>query len=282
MKKLLALLLSGMCIMSLAACSNDAQPTTEDAAATTGEAADSDYAYITSNGKLVIGITEYAPMNYYDEDGTLIGFDTEFAEAVCEKLGVTPEFQIIDWDMKETELKARNIDCIWNGLTVTEERCANMSFTTSYLTNKQCVVINSSNADVYTDAASLASALISAEGGSAGETAILSDADLSQASYTASNSQADALLALKAGNYDAIVIDYTMACASVGSGDYADMMIVDGITLANEEYAIGFRTDSDMTEKVNAVIEELMADGTLAALAEKYDLTELYNAAVNE
>ena len=91
---------------------------------------DSDYEYIKSNGKMVIGITEYQPMNYYDENGNLTGFDTEFAQAVCEKLGIQAEFQIIDWDTKETELKSSNIDCIWNGLTVTEERRANMDFTT--------------------------------------------------------------------------------------------------------------------------------------------------------
>lgn len=273
MKKLLAMLLSMMCIISLMACSNNSGEAGQ-------TASDSDYAYIQSNGKLVIGITIYEPMNYYDENNALTGFDTEFAEAVCAKLGVEPEFQVIDWDMKETELKSQNIDCIWNGLTVTEERRENMDFTLSYLTNKQCVVINSSDASVYTDAASLSSALVSAEGGSAGETAILTDANLSQASYTASNSQADALLALKAGNYDAIVIDYTMASASVGSGDYADMMILDGINLANEEYAIGFRLGSDMTAKVNEIIQGMMADGTLAALAEKYDMTDLYNEAV--
>lgn len=268
MKKLLTLLLSSLCVFSLAAC---------------GEKADtnSDAAYIQSNGKMVIGYTEYAPMNYVGEDGNLTGFDTEFAQIVCERLGVEPEFQLIDWDMKETELKSQNIDCIWNGLTVTEERRENMDFTTSYLTNRQCVVINSKDAGTYTDAASLSGAIISAEGGSAGETAILSDENLSVATYNASNSQADALLALKAGNYDAIVIDYTMACASVGTGDYADMMILEDISLANEEYAIGFRVGSDMTEKVNAIIQELIDDGTLAALAEKYELTDLYNATVN-
>lgn len=267
-KKLLALLMTVTCLASLTACGQ-----TE----TSGSTA-SDYEYIQSNGKLVIGITEYEPMNYYDENGTLIGFDTEFAEAVCAELGVTPEFQIIDWDMKETELKSQNIDCIWNGLTVTEERRENMDFSEAYLTNKQCVVINSANASTYTDAASLASALITAEGGSAGETAIVTDSDLSNASYTASNSQADCLLALKAGNYDAIVIDYTLATASVGTGDYADMMILDSIDLADELYAIGFRVGSDMTPAVNAIIEGMKADGTLADLAAKYDMTDLYEA----
>lgn len=274
MKKLLAMMLSLLCVFSLAACT--AGQTTD------GADAASDYEYIAANGKLVIGITLYEPMNYNDENGELTGFDTEFAQAVCEKLGLEPEFQVIDWDMKESELSSRNIDCIWNGLTVTEERRENMDFSTSYLTNKQCLVINSSNAGTYTDTASLASAMLSAEGGSAGEDAVSSDANLSQASYTASDSQASALLALKSGNYDAIIIDYTLATASVGSGDYADLMIVEGVQLANEEYAIGFRLGSDMTAKVNAIIQELIDDGTLASLAEKYDMTELYEGAINK
>lgn len=276
MKKLLAMMLSLLCIFSLAACTTN--QTTGDSNGSTS----SDYDYIASNGKLVIGITLYEPMNYNDENGVLTGFDTEFAQAVCERLGLEPEFQVIDWDMKESELSSRNIDCIWNGLTVTEERRENMDFSMSYLTNKQCVVINSSNASTYTDTASLASAMLSAEGGSAGEDAILADGSLSQASYTASDSQASALLALKSGNYDAIVIDYTLATASAGTGDYTELMIVDSIQLANEEYAIGFRLGSDMTEKVNAVIRELIDDGTLASLADKYDMTDLYEEAVGK
>ena len=279
-KKLLtALALLGVCALS--ACTSGEGSS---AAPTAGEGThtDSDYDYITSKGKMVIGITIYEPMNYYNAQHVLVGFDTEFAGEVCSRLGVEPQFQVIDWDMKETELKSKNIDCIWNGLTVTEERRANMDFTTTYLLNKQCVVINSANAGTYTDKNSLASAMLSAESGSAGESAIVDDNILKSASYTASNSQQDALVALNAGNYDAIVIDYTMAKASVGSGDFSALQIVDGIELANEEYAIGFRVGSDMTEKANSVIAEMIQDGSLAALAEKYDMTELYEQAVNK
>lgn len=240
-----------------------------------------DFDTIKKSGKLVIGITIYDPMNYYEADGTtLTGFDTDFAKAVCEKLELEPVFQVIDWKQKETMLKAGNIDCIWNGLTVTEERRANMDFSTTYLTNKQCVVINKKDAAKYTDTASLAAAMLSAEKESAGETAITTDANLKQAQFTASGDQAAALLSLNSGNCDAIVIDYTMASASCGKGDYADLMIVESINLADELYAIGFRVGSDMTEKVNAVIAELISDGTLASIAAKYSLTERYEEAV--
>ncbi len=280
MKKRLLTVMALLGVCALTACSN-----TDGAAsaATEGSSqnAESDFDYINKNGKMVIGITIYEPMNFYDPDnGALTGFDTEFASDVCARLGLEKEFQIIDWDMKETELKSKNIDCIWNGLTVTEERRANMDFSTTYLINKQCVVINSADAGTYTDKASLSSAMLSAESGSAGESAIVDDDTLKTASYTASNSQQDALVALNAGNYDAIVIDYTMAKASVGSGDFANLQIVDGIELANEEYAIGFRVGSDMTAKVNAVISDMINDGSLEKLAIKYDMLDLYEQAV--
>ncbi len=244
---------------------------------------DSDYGEIKKAGKLVIGITIYDPMNYYESDGkTLTGFDTDFAKAVCEKLELEPVFQVIDWKMKETELKARNIDAIWNGLTVTEQRRDKMDFTDTYLFNRQCVVINKKDADKFATLEGLAGALVTAEGGSAGESAIEADENLSKANYTASSSQSEALVALNAGNFDAVVLDYTLARASVGKGDYVDLIIVEGIELENEEYAIGFRVGSDMTEKVNAIIDELIADGTLSAIAAKYDMTELYDAAVSK
>jgi len=235
-----------------------------------------DYEYIKAKKELIIGITIYDPMNYYEEDGvTLTGFDTEFAEAVCEKLGLTPKFQIIDWDTKEIELNAKNIDCIWNGFTVTEERKQNIDFSVSYIVNKQVPVIKAANADKYTDIASMAGASTAAEGGSAGESAIQADASLSTGNYTAMPYQSDVLLEVKSGTVDVGVIDYVMAKASIGEGtDYADLMIVDA-DLTSEEYAIGFRKNSPETVKAfNDAIAALAADGTLAAIAAKYDLVD--------
>ena len=262
--RIICLALAILCCLPFAAC---------------GETTDWDA--IKKSGKLVVGITLYEPMNYYDADGTtLIGFDTEFTQAVCEKLGVEPEFQIIDWKQKEVLLKGGNIDVIWNGLTVTEDRKENMGFTKCYLKNRQCIVINKANADKYTDTASLASAILSAESGSAGETAIVADANLKNAQYVASSNQQNALVGLKAGNFDAIIIDHSLAAASCGKGDYADMMILESVQLEDEYYAIGFRVGSDMIEKVNGIIDELIADGTLAAIAAKYGKTDVYEAAV--
>jgi polar amino acid transport system substrate-binding protein len=281
MKKALISTLALALALALAACggsqSADGQETdatTADGSAAESEAdAEDDLSYLLGKGTLVIGITEYEPMNYYDESGTLVGFDTEFAEAVCAKIGLSPEFTVINWDTKETELKSGNIDCIWNGLTVTEERRANMAFSEAYLRNEQVVVVRGADAGKYTDAASLAGAKLVAEAESAGESAIA--ADIADAAYTAVSSQASALLEVKAGTADAAVIDYTMAEAMTGpESDYEDLAVLENIGLTDEEYAIGFRTDSTAVAAFNEIIAELRSDGTLDGIAEKYELAD--------
>lgn len=280
MKKIAALLMATLMLaLAFTGCAKPAEadtPVTEDVTPELEAAPaveDSDLAYIVGNGKMVIGITEYAPMNYYDDAGKLIGFDTEFAEAVCAKLGVTPEFVVINWDTKEMELEAKNIDCIWNGFTITEERKEALEFTDPYVKNMQVVVIKADNAATYVDTASLAGANLVAEMGSTGESSIADDENLSQASYVGVSKMADALLEVKAGTADAAVIDYVMAKAMVGEGtDYADLMIMDGVELAYEEYGVGFRKGSDAAAAVNEATAALIAEGSLPEIAAKYGL----------
>ncbi|MDR3295825.1 MAG: transporter substrate-binding domain-containing protein [Clostridiales Family XIII bacterium] len=262
MKKWISLTIVLACLLMLYAC----------APKETSGQTDGDLDYVLANGKLVIGITEYEPMNYYDENGKLIGFDTEFAEAVCAKLGVEPEFQIIDWDTKEVELKGKTIDVIWNGLTVKEDRRENMDFSDAYLINEQVIVVRAADAGNYADKGSFSGKTLVAEKESAGEDAVTSD--LAGADYTAVDSQAGALLEVKAGTADAAVIDSTMAYAMTGAGtDNAELTVLD-IPLTDEEYAIGFRLGSSAVAQVNEIIAELAADGTLAALAAKYGLED--------
>ena len=280
MKKIAALLMATLMLaLAFTGCAKPAEadtPVTEDVTPELEAAPaveDSDLAYIVGNGKMVIGITEYAPMNYYDDAGKLIGFDTEYAEAVCAKLGVAPEFVVINWDTKEMELEAKNIDCIWNGFTITEERKEALEFTDPYVKNMQVVVIKADNAATYVDTASLAGANLVAEMGSTGESSIADDANLSQASYVGVSKMADALLEVKAGTADAAVIDYVMAKAMVGEGtDYADLMIMDGVELAYEEYGVGFRKGSDAAAAVNEATAALIAEGSLPEIAAKYGL----------
>ena len=263
MKKIAALFMSAVLALGITGCSASDK---------------ADWDYIEDKGTFVVGITLFEPMNYYDEAGELIGFETEFTKAVCEELGVEPVFQVIDWEKKEVELQSKAIDAIWNGMTITEERKENMAFSTPYVRNKQVAVIKAENADKYTDIASMAGASMTAESGSAGETAITSDATLAQNKYIASAAQKDVLMEVKAGATEIGVIDYVMAKASIGEGtDYADLMIVEGVELAPEEYGIGLRLeDAETLAKVNEAIDALVADGTLKALAEKYDLADVY------
>ena len=264
-KRILALVMALVMAFALCACSDKANDEAVNETA-------SDLDYIKANGKMVIGYTDYAPMNYFEGD-EFVGFDTDFAKAVCEKLGVEPEFIEINWDTKEVELNAKSIDCIWNGFTITDERKENIEFSKPYIENKQVVVIKQDNKDKFTDTASLSAANLVAEVSSAGESAIADDENLSKANYVAVQKQTDGLLEVKAGTADAVVLDYTLADAMVGEGtDYEELMIIDGLDLCVENYGIGFRKGSDVAKAVDTVIDELLADGTLEAIAEKYTL----------
>lgn len=257
---------------STASSASSATSGTAGASSAASAAAESDWAYISGKGELVIGVTQYEPMNYFDTDGTTwIGFDTEMAEAVCAKLGLTPVFQEIEWDNKVLELDAKNIDCIWNGMTVTDELAQSIDFSISYSENVQVCVINASNADTYTsvDTINASGVAVGAEAGSAGEAA--AQENFPNASLTSLNVQRDCLLELKSGTLDVGVMDRTLAVSTTGEGtDFADLMVVDGLELTHEEFAVGLRKGSDFTEKLNETLQELAVDGTVAALAEKY------------
>ena len=218
---------------------------------------------------MVIGYTVYEPMNYTDVDGNFTGFDTELATAVCAKLGVEPEFVEINWDTKVVELDAKSIDCIWNGMTLTEDIMANTATTKAYAKNAQVVVVKEGTA--YTSTADLAGKTVVAEAGSAGEAAIQGDENLAKADYVSKSVQTDCLMEVAAGTADAAVLDLTLANAMIGEGtDYAGLKIVDELNA--EEYGVAFRKGSDAAAAVDAAFDELKADGTMQALAEKYEL----------
>ncbi len=228
----------------------------------------SDLQYIKDKGTLVVGITDYAPMNYRDENGEWTGFDTEFTKLVCEKLGVTAEFIEIDWDSKILELDSKAIDCVWNGMTLTNEVKNSMNCSVPYVVNAQVVVMDKAKLDSYKSVESIADLTFVAEAGSAGQSA------LAAIGYEAVEvqTQADALMEVAAGAEDACVIDITMANAMTGEGTSYENLGY-SIALTEEEYGIGFRKDSDVKAEVDKIIAELVQDGSLTALAEKYQLT---------
>jgi polar amino acid transport system substrate-binding protein len=257
MKKMIAMFLALMALVSCLAGCTSAEPTT-------------DLAYIQDKGKLVVGITDYAPMDYMDANGEWIGFDAEFARLFAQELGVEIEFYIIaDWDKKFMELDTKQIDVVWNGMTITDEATANSSVSDPYVINAQVVVMKSDVVGNYTTTESLSGLTIAVENGSAGQKAA---AAISGATVVPLQNQAAALMEVKAGTADACVIDITMAYAMTGEGtNYANL--APGISLTEEFYGVSFRKDSDLTAKLNEFMAKLKQDGTLQALAEKYNLT---------
>lgn len=273
MKKILALILAMvMLVACFASCGNAADNT----ASNDDAAKDSDLAYIQDKGTLIVGITDFEPMDY-KEDGSdeWTGFDAELARLVGKELGVTVEFQEINWKMKETELSSKTIDCIWNGLTWDEERAQNMSLTDYYMLNRQVLVVATKNADKYTTVESLAGANVAAESGSAGESVITES--LTSSNYIEKDAQIDVLTELIMGTVDAGVIDYVMANYLINKegSSFADLTIVENaLTTQDEYYSIAFRKGSDVTAKVNAILKDLKADGTVDTLAKKYGLVD--------
>ena len=278
MKKLISFAVAGMFALSLAACgsSNSAaasitESSAESTAASTADsaAADSDLAYLQNKGKMTIGYTVYEPMNYTDESGTFTGFDTELATAVCEKLGLEPDFVEINWDTKETELAAKSIDCIWNGLTLTDDREANMACTKPYVKNAQVVVMKLTPITPPPQTLPVRPLWLSPD--------LLAKLPLKRTRpaagrLVAKSVQTDCLMEVAAGTADAAVLDLTLASAMIGEGtDYANLVIKDELNV--EEYGAAFRKGSDVAAAVDTAFDELKADGTMQTLADKYGLT---------
>lgn len=268
MKKILALVLAlVMCVSAFAMTSCAPNP-------------EEDWENIKAEGKFIVGMTLFEPINYKDDSGKLIGFDTEFAEAVAAYLGVSVEFQEIEWAQKYSELKSGAIDCIWNGFTSNSSddgvaRADKVDFATGYANNFQCVVVNSDKIDVNNfTLASLNGKTCAVEDGSAG--ADYAKTLTGEDKIINKSAQIDAFTELKAGAVDFIVVDVLLANRTCGAGDYVKCVKAHEVTDQVELYAIGCRKGSTFDEKLNEAIAYLMNDGvnggksTLETLSEKY------------
>lgn len=258
MKKFLALMMAAIILFALASCSAAPNKTEE------GE---------EQKPTAIIGYTIYEPMNYQDENGELVGFDTELAKAVFNKLGYDVVFKLIEWDQKYTELDSSTITCIWNGFTANTSdkdgiaRSEKVDFSYNYMRNKQVIVTSKDLAPSVTDNDSLSGKTGAVEAGSAGESFL---EELNGSIKAPVTSQLDAIKNLTLNTADFAVVDDQLAKAYVGEGAYADLTIVETVSGVEEFYAIGFKKGSDLTARVNAALEELAADGTITALAKKY------------
>ncbi len=270
MKKSMIILAASVCAAAIAAfpvCASAAESAAEPAAVEVPS--DGDVADIVAKGKLVIGITDFEPMDYKDESGEWIGFDADLGRKVAEDLGVEPEFIEIDWDNKILELNNKSIDCVWNGMTLTDEVMKSMDCTNAYCNNAQVVVLPADKAADYADVESLKELQFAVEAGSAGEAA----AEENGFSYTAVTAQSDTLMEVSAGTSDASIIDLLMASAMTGEGtSYPELTHT--LELTTEEYGIGCRQGSNLAEFINQEFVKFYSDGTLLETAAKYGLED--------
>ena len=280
MKKVLCLLLAMVMCVGFVGCGNNTD-------------AESDWAYIEGKGVLTIGVTNYPPMNYLDDNGDWTGFDTEFAEAVAETLGVDVEFVEISWEAKETELASKNIDCLWNGMCITEDRKEMWEVSQPYMYNTQAMVMKKDRVEeIMADVAGLN---IVAEAGSTGEEKILGKIDdtadasvkvmakdyFKDANYTGVASMATALMEVQSGVADVAVVDSVIAQGMVEGADsqFTDLVVNTDNKFGDQFFGIAFRKGSDVCAKVNDAIDTLKANGKLNEIATKYGLVDGIKAA---
>ena len=256
MKKITAIVLAALMVLSLSACGG-------------AQKAGSDQKYIKDKGTLIVGITDFEPMDYKNDAGEWIGFDADMAKAFAEYLGVKAEFIEIDWDNKILELNNKSIDCVWNGMTLTDEVTKSMACGNPYCNNAQVVVVPKAVADNYQTKESLSSLAFAVEAGSAGEDAV-KELGLEP---TAVQTQAAALMEVQAGTADACVIDLLMAGAMIGDGtSYPDLTYT--VELTSEEYGCGFRKGGDMAAAYNEFYKKAYDDGTVMKIANQYGVQE--------
>ena len=255
MKKLISLILAAVMAAALCGCGSSA--------------GGSDLKYIKDKGTLIVGITDFEPMDYKNDAGEWIGFDADMAKAFAESIGVKAEFIEIDWDNKILELNNKSIDCVWNGMTLTDEVTNSMACGDPYCNNAQVVVVKAADAANLQTKESLSGLAFAVEAGSAGEAAV-KELGLEP---TAVQTQAAALMEVQAGTSDACVIDLLMAGAMIGEGtSYPELTYT--VELTSEEYGCGFRKDGDMAKAYNEFYKKAYADGTVEKIAKQYGVQE--------
>lgn len=255
MKRAGALLLALTMTLALAACGN--------------KESSSDLEYVKEKGTLIVGITEFEPMDYQDASGNWIGFDADLASAFAESLGVKVEFQIIDWDNKVMELEGKTIDVVWNGMTLNDEVKSAMACSNPYFNNAQVIIVPADKAADYPDAESAKDLAFAVEIGSAGK----EQAEANGFSYTEVADQATTLLEVSSGTADAAIIDYLMAAAMTGEGtSYANLTFT--ASLNSEEYGVGFRKDSDLVKTFNDFWKSAYDKGTVLSTAQTYGIAQ--------
>ncbi|NTW70924.1 MAG: amino acid ABC transporter substrate-binding protein [Eubacteriaceae bacterium] len=227
---------------------------------------------IEERGTIIVGLDDtFVPMGFRDSNGDLTGFDVELAKEAVKRIGLEVKFQPINWDLKETELSTGNIDLIWNGYTMTDERKEKVNFTKPYLDNQQVIVVLSGSAvKTKTD---LKGKAVATQTGSSSYDAIVAegaDADFKDGEIVLFETYNDAFMDLEAGRVDAVVADEILARYYIAERGVEKYTVL-AENFGQEEYGVGVRLeDKTLLDKLNTVLDEMKADGTAAEISKKW------------
>ena len=271
MKKLIALMLVLALAFAFAACNNSTTPNDGDVDNDANDLVNElDQDSFTMPDTLKLGLdASFPPMGYTDETGAIVGFDIDMAKAVCDYYGIELECIPIEWDNKDAELATGTIDCIWNGLTITDERLENYCMSRPYLANRQVVVVT--NDSEIATLADLAGKTVALQSDSSASEALEANEEVnaSIAQKVELLDNLTALMDLQAGNVDAVILDEVVANYVITENGYPLTVLEE--SLAPEEYGIGFaKENSDLCAAVEKALDELKADGTIAEISVKW------------
>lgn len=267
MKRILSILLAALMLFACLTACDSSTPTETSESGENNATVKSDFEAVKNAGKLVVGVTVYPPMDYLDDNGEWTGFDAKLAQEFAKSLGVNCQIVIINWSNKVAELDSKQIDLIWNGMTASDELGQQIDFSVSYAKNAQVAVVKKGSS---LTAADVKNATIAVEGGSAGAT--VAENDIKATKINKVTAMVDALTEVKSGMSEVAIVDITMAQSVVGKGTYSGLEILDGASYGDEIFAVGLRKGSDLKEKLDAFLKEKYADGTLATMAEEYQV----------
>ena len=270
MKKISLAVFAMMMVAMLAVfagCSSSSD--TNSGTADSGTAQDNSLQNVLDKGTFVLGLDDsFPPMGFRDENNNIVGFDIDVATEVANRMGVELKLQPIEWSTKEMELNTGSVDCLWNGLSIDDERKQAMDLSEPYMTNRMVLVVL--NDSEYTDQASLAGKTIGVQNGSTAEK-ILEESDFSKTigNTIGFKDNVTAFMELETKGIDAIFMDEVVANYAITSQNKDFKVLEDGLT--EEEYAVGFKKgNTALKNEVQKYIDEMKADGTMTQISEKW------------
>lgn len=233
----------------------------------------SGFAKLQEKGYVVVGLDDtFVPMGFRDDKGEIVGFDVDMAKEAFKRIGLEVKFQPIDWSMKETELNSGNIDMIWNGYTITDERKEKVAFTNPYLASRQIIVTMAGSA--INSKADLAGKTVASQSGSSSVDAINNQPGLAESFKGGEpvlfGTNNEALMDLEAGRTDAVVADEIMVRYYMNQKGVEKYKVLSE-DLGADEFGIGIRKqDAELLEKLNKALSDMKADGSSAKISEKW------------